>query len=88
MEKRLSGWADARRTILVAGHTHRPYFPDPGEGRYFNDGSCVHPRCVTALEVECGKISLVKWSVKVREDNGMYVGRDVLAGPVALQEYV
>lgn len=71
----------------MAGHTHRPAFPKPGEGYYFNDGSCVHPRCITALELERGNISLVKWSAKVREDNVVYIGRDVLEGPQPILEY-
>ncbi|MBO5487347.1 MAG: metallophosphoesterase [Eubacterium sp.] len=87
VERRLAKWAKEHETILVAGHTHRPVFPKPGEGYYFNDGSCVHPRCITALELECGRISLVKWSMKVREDNVMYIGREVLQGPVSLKEY-
>ncbi len=86
-EKRLAAWADRHQRILVAGHTHRSSFPRPGEGYYFNDGSCVHPRCITALELECGEISLVKWSMKVREDNLIYIGRDVLEGPQKLVEY-
>ena len=87
-EMRLSKWANEHETILVAGHTHRPVFPKPGEGYYFNDGSCVHPRCITALELEHGMISLVKWSAKVREDNVVYIGRDVLEGPISLTEYM
>lgn len=86
-EKRLSDWAAQRKTVLIAGHTHRPAFPKPGEGFYFNDGSCVHPRCITALEIACGEISLVKWSEKVRPDNVVYIGRDVLEEPVSLAEY-
>ena len=88
IEKRLAAWARRHETILVAGHTHRPVFPKPGEGYYFNDGSCVHPRNITALEIECGKISLVKWSMKVREDNMVYIGREVLEGSVSLGEIV
>ncbi|MCI9530197.1 MAG: serine/threonine protein phosphatase [Lachnospiraceae bacterium] len=87
VEQRLSAWANRHKSILIAGHTHRPAFPKPGDGYYFNDGSCVHPRCITALEIERGSISLVKWSVKVREDNMMYIGRDVLEGPVPLKEF-
>ncbi len=87
IEQRLSAWASSRRIYLVAGHTHRPVFPKPGEGYYFNDGSCVHPRCITALELEHGAIALVKWSVKVREDNVMYIGRDVLEGPIPLKDF-
>lgn len=86
-QKRLADWAQRRETILAAGHTHRPSFPKPGEGYYFNDGSCVHPRCITALEITCGAISLVKWSEKVRPDSVIYVGRDVLEEPVRLADY-
>ncbi|MFG6384542.1 MAG: metallophosphoesterase [Lachnospiraceae bacterium] len=87
IELRLAEWAKKHKTLLVAGHTHRPVFSKPGEGYYFNDGSCVHPRCITALELERGTISLVKWSMKVREDNTVYIGRDLLEGPASLMEY-
>lgn len=86
-EKKLAEWADSRKKILIAGHTHRPVFPKPGEGYYFNDGSCVHPRCITAIELECQEFTLVKWSMEVRQDNVVYIGREVLDGPVPLQEY-
>ena len=86
-EKRLASWAQEHHRILIAGHTHRPVFPKPGEGCYFNDGSCVHPRCITAIELENGALSLVKWSMEVREDNVVYIGRRVLEGPVFLKEY-
>lgn len=87
IERRLSAWAASRKILLIAGHTHRPVFPQPGEGFYFNDGSCVHPRSITALEVEQGAISLVKWSVKVREDSVMYIGREILDGPTPLEKF-
>lgn len=86
-EKRLAHWAEKKQKILIAGHTHRPVFPKPGEGYYFNDGSCVHPRCITAMELERGALSLVKWSMEVREDNLLYIGRQVLEGPVSIKEY-
>lgn len=87
-EKRLSAWADENKLLLVAGHTHRPVLPNPGEGRYLNDGSCVHPRCITALEIEKGMVTLVKWCVMTRPDRTMYVGREALAGPVVLRQYI
>lgn len=87
IEKKLNAWADYQGTILITGHTHRPVFPTPGKGLYFNDGSCVHPRCITALEIEKGAITLVKWCVMTKEDRTMYVGREVLEGPVCLYEY-
>lgn len=87
IEKRLSHWAEDNNVLLIAGHTHRPLFPMPGEGKLFNTGSCVHPRCITALEIEQGKITLVKWSVCIRADKTLYVGREVLEGPQEIRNY-
>lgn len=86
-ERRLSAWANEAGVLLVAGHTHRPVLPKPGESMYLNDGSCVHPRCITALEIEQGYITLVKWCTKVGRNNGLYVGREVLEGPFRLENY-
>lgn len=86
-EKRLAKWADENGIMLVAGHTHRAALPKPGESLYCNDGSCVHPSGITALEIENGFMMLVKWSVDTRMDRSMYVGREVLAGPTRLKEY-
>ena len=68
IEKRLADYGSSRKKILIAGHTHRPAFSKPGEGTYFNSGSCVHPRCITCIEIEDNRISLVKWSVRSGED--------------------
>ena len=87
IETALEDWARRNSRLLVAGHTHRPVFPEPGTGVYFNDGSCVHPRCITALEIAQGCITLVKWTVQTRRDGTMYVGRELLAGPRPLVDY-
>jgi len=87
IEKRLYNWAHENREILIAGHTHRPVFPKPGEVGYFNSGSCVHPRCITAVEIEKGQITLVKWSVLTRRDGVLAVFRDILDGPIPLDDY-
>ncbi|MDR3278032.1 MAG: metallophosphoesterase family protein [Oscillospiraceae bacterium] len=87
VEKKLMHWSERERSILIAGHTHRPVFPAPGGALYFNDGSCVHPRCVTAIELVNGTLSLVKWSHMTRNDGTLYVGRDILAGPYRLRAY-
>ena len=86
-EKRLIEWVCDNRRMLIAGHTHRPVFPDIGAPPYFNDGSCVHPGCITAIEIADGSIALVKWCVKVRADGVLHVGRDVLAGPAPLEDW-
>lgn len=87
IENALSNWAKKENHIIIAGHTHRPVFPKVGEALYFNDGSCVHPRCITAIEIENGSITLVKWLIKTRANASLYVGRTILEGPVPIKEY-
>jgi len=86
-ERILTRWVRDKDFLLVAGHTHRPMLPPPGGSRYINDGSAVHPRCITAVEITSDKIALVKWSVKTQQDGVLYVGRDVLAGPYQIPNY-
>lgn len=86
-ENNLSNWASSKKQMLIAGHTHHPVFPKVGESPYFNDGSCVHPRCITAIEITNGTICLVKWAITPREDRTLYIARVLLAGPVKLTEY-
>lgn len=85
--RELLDWAFIKKQILIAGHTHRPVFPEVGEPLYFNDGSCVHPRCITAMEIRDGCIMLVKWHVKTKEDGSLFVAREILAGPGKLKDY-
>ena len=80
-------WVIKEKTMLIAGHTHKPTFPEPSEVPYFNTGSCIHPRCITALEIVKGKIGLVKWSIKTTESGVLYVGRDVLGGFRDISEF-
>ena len=87
VEKRLSVWSDKNEQMIIAGHTHRSVFPRPGEVLYFNDGSCVHPRCITGIEIMNGSLSLIKWAVMTRHDRSLYVGREVLEGPIRIDEY-
>lgn len=85
--RRLTDWAIRENQMLVAGHNHRPMFPEIGEPLYFNDGSSVHPLFITGIEIESGEITLVKWGVKVNEDGLLFVGRDIIAGPKKLSEF-
>ncbi len=82
VEKILSGWADEAGCVLITGHTHRPMLDDSVS--YCNTGSCVHPRCITCIEIEQLKILLVKWTLATRPDRTLYVTRQVLSGPFAL----
>lgn len=87
VEKNLAKWAIKEKKIIIAGHTHRPVFPQPGEIPYFNDGSCVHPRCITAIEIAEGNVALVKWQVTAHSDGVLIVERTLLEGPVKLTSY-
>ena len=88
VEKQLIEWVTRENHMLIAGHTHRSRFPEIGEPQYFNDGSCVHPRCITGIEIADGNITLVKWDVKTKEDGTLFIGREILAGPSELKDYV
>lgn len=88
IERKLMSYAEKRKEILVAGHTHRPVFSRHGEGYYFNDGSCVHPRCITGIEIVQNQITLVKWSVRADESRRLCVKREILEGPAEISEYM
>ncbi len=74
--------------MVVIGHTHRPRFPSPGDIPFFNDGSCVHPRAITGLEIENNQISLVKWHTITTEEGLLHIKRSVLEGPEELSNYI
>jgi predicted phosphodiesterase len=90
VERRIKKWiADNGNKITITGHTHRPRFPSPGENalHYFNDGSCVHPRSITGIEIEAGTISLIKWQIDTKEDGTLQIVRELLEGPARLEDY-
>lgn len=87
VEEKLMTWSKENNIMLITGHTHRPSFANLDEVMYFNSGSCIHPTAITSIEIENGCISLVKWSVMIRDDSSMYVGKEVLKGPVNLENY-
>ncbi|MCM4166874.1 hypothetical protein KCTC52924_01729 [Arenibacter antarcticus] len=88
MEKRIKKWILAKNRILtIVGHTHRPRFPTPGDIPFFNDGSCVHPRSITGLEIQKGTISLIKWEIATKDDGTLQIVRILLEGPQQLEDY-
>lgn len=88
VEKRCKRWIlNNRNLITIMGHTHRPRFPEPGEIPLFNDGSCVHPRSITGLEIEKCAISLIKWHIATTKDGTLRVVRELLEGPQQLSDY-
>lgn len=86
-EKRLDDFSAKRNMLVLAGHTHRPILPKPGESFYLNDGSCVHPGSITAMEIENGAVTLVKWMVTVRKNQTLAIAREVMAGPYNIEDY-
>ena len=88
VERRTKKWIIENNNLLtVTGHTHRPRFPEPGDIAFFNDGSCVHPRSITGLEIENGEITLIKWEIDTNDDGVLQIFRYVLEGPRKLIDY-
>ncbi|MBC8264345.1 MAG: metallophosphoesterase family protein [Anaerolineales bacterium] len=94
VEQKIIGWIEAAvapndNQMIICGHTHRPMFPQVGEPLYFNIGSCVHPRCITGIEIQGGKIELIKWWVKPDDESGMLrVTKETKMGPKRLQDFL
>lgn len=82
-EQRLEQWAQNTNRILITGHTHRPILPEE-PSHYYNTGSCVHPRCITCIEIENCTLTLVKWSMNAKTDGTLYVASEILSGPVSI----
>ncbi len=81
VEAEIEAWVIANQQPLIMGHTHRPYFPEPGTPPFFNDGSGVAPHEITGIEIDGGDIALIKWNVEHDADGVMVAQRSVLAGP-------
>ena len=89
IERRLKKWMIANNNqMIIAGHTHRPRFPEPNELPYFNDGSCVQPRSITGIEIENMQISLIKWHIISHKDGTLQIVKSILEGPRRLSAYL
>lgn len=77
-ENLLESWAKNNGHILITGHTHRPMMCTESSP-YANTGSCVHPRCVTCIEVCGGMLILVKWHMESGCNSYLFVERTELA---------
>lgn len=97
---KITKWAEKKKQAIIVGHTHRPAFPTQGTSQYyFNTGSCVHPRCITGIEIIDGAISLVKWFICVSEWNkpvktenidtfgSLVIAKKILEGPKKLRDF-
>ena len=86
-EERLVSWARQHHCLLMCGHTHRPVMANR-ESPYFNSGSCVHPRCVTCIELKGRKFTLVKWTMTSQTDGSLFVDREELTEPLCLDALI
>jgi predicted phosphodiesterase len=80
-ELKIQTWVEKNRQPAVFGHTHRPCFASEGQPPYFNNGSCVHPRCITGIEIDRGNIQLIKWWLSTDKAGVLRVTREILEGP-------
>lgn len=90
VERRLKKWIlDNGNKITITGHTHRPRFsmPNDGEANYFNDGSCVHPRSITGIEIENGQIALIKWFIATKDDGTLQIVKEFIERPQKIENY-
>ncbi len=89
VERKLKDWMHKNNNqMVIAGHTHRPRFPEPGDLPYFNDGSCVHPNSIIGLEIKDLEISLVKWHTSIDAKDQTKISKTVLEGPKSLDLYL
>ncbi|SDW23798.1 UDP-2,3-diacylglucosamine pyrophosphatase LpxH [Lutibacter oricola] len=89
VERRLKKWIENNNNqMVIAGHTHRPRFPEPNDLPYFNDGSCVHPRSITGIEIVDMQISLIKWHTISTKDGTLQIVKTILEGPQDVANYL
>lgn len=88
VDKNIEDWARDNYKMILCGHTHNTRFPDKIEPPYFNSGCCVYPYAITSIEIEKGKIKLVKWQIDVKETGSLYVTRKIIGGPTDISEYL
>ncbi|RXR21191.1 serine/threonine protein phosphatase [Flavobacterium amnicola] len=90
VERRIKEWiVNNGNKITITGHTHRPRFstPNDGQANYFNDGSCVHPRSITGIEIENGEITLIKWFIDTKDDGVLQIVKENLQKSEKLEDY-
>lgn len=81
IEKNYTKWIKLNKVMMIIGHTHRPKFPAKGEESYFNTGCCVHPRNITGIEIDNGKIALVDWRIRPNKEGVLSIAKRYIKGP-------
>ena len=88
VEEELIEWSADHQQPMICGHTHKARFPKEGKPPYFNDGSCIHPRWITCIEVVAGNIALVRWRIKANKKGHLVVKRSVQKGPKPISAFL
>jgi UDP-2,3-diacylglucosamine pyrophosphatase LpxH len=87
VEEELIRWCKENNQPMLCGHTHKERFAKKGKAPYFNDGSCVHPRYITCIEIVKGEIALIRWRIKPNKKGQLVVQRTVLKGPKPIENF-
>ena len=88
VERRMKRWiSENNNQMTIIGHTHRPRFPQTDEVPFFNDGSAVHPRSITGIEIVNNEISLIKWHIISTDDGFLKIKKTVLEGAININDY-
>ncbi len=87
VERRITEWVKKNKQMVIAGHTHRSIFPKKGDPSYFNTGSCVHPLCITGIEIAEGNITLIKWFTNAKSNGTLFIDKEILTGPKKLTDF-
>lgn len=88
VERKMKRWiSENNNQMTVIGHTHRPRFPQADEVPFFNDGSAVHPRSITGIEIVNNEITLIKWHIISTDDGFLKIKKTVLEGPTNINDY-
>lgn len=88
IDSKLEKWSREKGKMLICGHTHISRMPKVNEPPYFNDGCCILPYAVTSIEIENGKISLIKWSIDIDDRGILYMSRKIISGPIDIGKYL
>jgi UDP-2,3-diacylglucosamine pyrophosphatase LpxH len=86
-EDEIVRWVNSNNQFVIAGHTHKTAFAEPGSDPYFNTGSCVYNGYITCMEIQNGEISLIKWGNKQSSRGIPLITRKLIAGPAKIKDF-
>jgi predicted phosphodiesterase len=87
IEKNFNKWILKNRKMVICGHTHRFKFPRTDDLPYFNTGCCIYPTTITAIELEGGRVQIVRWKMRVNQDGFLQAKREVIRGSELIGKY-